>query len=58
MNIAQAKQYLEEGHFPEGSMAPKVRAAIHFIERSGKDTIVTDTNLLGVDNGGTRITIV
>jgi carbamate kinase len=58
MNIAQAKEYLEEGQFPEGSMAPKIRAAIHFIERSGKDTIITDTTLLGVDDGGTRITIV
>jgi carbamate kinase len=58
MSIAQAKKYLKEGQFAEGSMAPKIRAAIHFIERSGKDTIVTDTNLLGVDNGGTRITIV
>ena len=58
MNIAQAKTYLKEGQFPEGSMAPKIRAAIHFVERSGKDTIITDTTLLGVDNGGTRITIV
>ncbi len=58
MNIAQAKQYLKDGQFPEGSMAPKIRAAIHFIERSGKDTIITDTTLLGVDDGGTRITIV
>jgi len=58
MNIAQAKAYLKEGQFAEGSMAPKIRAAIHFIERSGKDTIITDTELLGVDNGGTRITIV
>lgn len=58
MNIAQAKKYLEEGQFGEGSMAPKIRAAIHFIERSGKDTIITDTELLGVDDGGTRITIV
>lgn len=58
MNIAQAKKYLDEGQFGEGSMAPKIRAAIHFIERSGKDTIVTDTKLLGIDNGGTRITIV
>jgi carbamate kinase len=58
MNIAEAKAYLEEGQFAEGSMAPKIRAAIHFIERSGKDTIITDTELLGVDNGGTRVTIV
>lgn len=58
MNIAKAKKYLREGQFSEGSMAPKIRAAIHFVERSGKDTIITDTTLLGVDNGGTRITIV
>ncbi len=58
MSIADAKRYLEEGQFAEGSMAPKIRAAIHFVERSGKDTIITETTLLGVDNGGTRITIV
>ncbi len=58
MSIAEAKKYLDEGQFGEGSMGPKIRAAIHFVERSGKDTIITETTLLGVDNGGTRITIV
>ncbi|HNY03411.1 MAG TPA: carbamate kinase [Bacteroidales bacterium] len=58
MTIAEAKRYLEEGHFPDGSMGPKVRAAIHFVERSGKDTIITKTTMLGIDNGGTRITLV
>ncbi len=58
ISIADAKRYLEEGQFGEGSMAPKIRAAIHFVERSGKDTIITETTLLGVDNGGTRVTIV
>ncbi len=58
MSVAQAREYLEEGQFGEGSMAPKIRAAIHFVERTGKDTIITETTLLGVDNGGTRITIV
>lgn len=58
MSIAEARNYLEEGQFGEGSMGPKIRAAIHFVERSGKDTIITETTLLGVDNGGTRITIV
>ncbi|MFO8130135.1 MAG: carbamate kinase [Bacteroidales bacterium] len=58
MNIAEARKYLEEGHFPEGSMAPKIRAAVHFVENSGKDTIITKTTLLGVDDGGTRITMV
>ncbi|MBU1370848.1 MAG: carbamate kinase [Bacteroidetes bacterium] len=58
MTIAEAKRFLEEGQFGEGSMAPKVRAAINFVERSGKDTIITESTLLGVDDGGTRITIV
>ncbi|HRY32213.1 MAG TPA: carbamate kinase [Bacteroidales bacterium] len=58
MTLAEAKRYLKEGHFGEGSMAPKIRAAINFVEHTGKDTIITRTTLLGVDNGGTRITMV
>jgi carbamate kinase len=58
INIADAKKYLEEGQFGEGSMAPKINAAVQFVERTGKDAIITETTLLGVDNGGTRITMV
>jgi len=58
MTIAEAKRYLDDGQFPEGSMGPKIRAAIHFVERSGKDTIITKTTMLGIDNGGTRVTLV
>ncbi|MEA5111266.1 Carbamate kinase 2 [bioreactor metagenome] len=58
MTIAEAKRYLEEGQFAEGSMAPKIRAAITFVEGSGKDAIITSTDKLGIDNGGTRIVIV
>jgi carbamate kinase len=58
ITIAEAKQYLEEGHFAEGSMAPKIRAAIYFVEHSGKDAIITKTTKLGIDDGGTRIVMV
>ena len=58
MTIAQAKQYLAEGHFAEGSMAPKIRAAIYFVEHSGKDAIITQTTRLGVDDGGTRVVMI
>ena len=58
MSIAQAKRYLAEGQFGAGSMAPKIQAAINFVVRSGNDAIITETSKLGVDNGGTRITIV
>lgn len=58
ITIAEAKKYLTEGQFAEGSMAPKIRAAISFVEGSGKDAIITSTDKLGIDNGGTRISIV
>ncbi|MBC8489951.1 MAG: carbamate kinase [Bacteroidetes bacterium] len=58
MNIAEAKKYLNEGQFAEGSMAPKIRAAIDFVENTGKDVIITKTTLLGVDDGGTRVVFV
>jgi carbamate kinase len=58
MTIAEGRKYLDEGQFGEGSMAPKIRAAIDFVENTGKDAIITKTTLLGVDDGGTRIVIV
>lgn len=58
MTIAEAQQYLDEGQFPDGSMGPKIKAAIRFVENSGKDTIITKTTMLGIDNGGTRITLI
>ena len=41
LNVGQAKKYLQEGQFLEGSMAPKVRACIRFIEYGGEETIIT-----------------
>lgn len=39
---AEAKQYLEEGHFAAGSMKPKIEAVLQFLERGGKRAIITD----------------
>jgi len=58
MSVTEAKQYIKEGQFGAGSMGPKIQAAINFVTKSGKDAIITVPDLLGVDNGGTRITIV
>lgn len=58
MTITEARKYLDEGHFSEGSMAPKVRAAVHFVEYSGNDAIITQTTRLGIDDGGTRVVMV
>ena len=35
------RNHLDEGHFKEGSMAPKVEAAIRFVESGGERTIIS-----------------
>lgn len=55
ITIAEAKQLMDEGHFAEGSMAPKVRAAIYFVENGGKECIITEAGQLGNPSCGTRI---
>jgi carbamate kinase len=48
MTVAEAKQYLEEGtHFAKGSMEPKIRAIVRFLENGGKEAIVTDPKNIG-----------
>jgi carbamate kinase len=43
MTVAEAKEYLAEGtHFAKGSMAPKIEAAIKFLEAGGKKVIITN----------------
>ena len=56
ITVAEAKKYLEEGQFTEGSMAPKMRAAIKFVEETGHEAVITDATSLGNPNAGTRIT--
>ena len=55
ITVAEAKQYLAEGHFTEGSMAPKIRAAIYFVESGGAECIITEAGQLGNPACGTRI---
>jgi len=55
LTIAEAEQYLAEGHFAEGSMAPKIRAALYFVKHGGKECIITEAGSLGKQHCGTRI---
>ncbi len=42
LTLAEVKQYLSEGgHFKEGSMAPKMRAVVQFLEAGGKEALIT-----------------
>jgi carbamate kinase len=37
----EMRRYLKQGHFPPGSMGPKVEAALGFLEKGGKKVIIT-----------------
>jgi len=41
MTLAEAKRYLAEGHFAPGSMGPKIRAIIEFLEQGGREALIT-----------------
>ena len=48
MTAAEAKTYLEQGsHFAKGSMEPKIRAIVRFLEQGGKEAIVTNPENIG-----------
>ncbi len=57
--LAEVKQYLEEGtHFAEGSMAPKMRAVVQFLENGGTEALITNPENLEravAGETGTRI---
>lgn len=39
--LKEIKRYYDKGHFPPGSMGPKIKAAINFIENGGKEVVIT-----------------
>jgi carbamate kinase len=58
ITASRAKEMLEHNQFPPGSMGPKVRAAISFVEKTGKEVLITDTEHLKdalARSGGTFI---
>lgn len=42
MTLAEGEHYLKEGHFPPGSMGPKIEAALDFLRAGGQKVLVTD----------------
>ncbi|MCX7797554.1 MAG: carbamate kinase [Melioribacter sp.] len=57
LTVSEAKKYYAMGEFPEGTMGPKILAAIEFIEGGGKEAIITNEDEIEKDNCGTRITL-
>jgi carbamate kinase len=42
MTLAEARKFHKEGHFPPGSMGPKIEAIVSFLEKGGKEALITN----------------
>ncbi len=57
LNVADAKRYMQEGQFGEGSMGPKIKAAIRFVEKGGSKSVITEATKLEDRKYGSKITM-
>jgi carbamate kinase len=58
LTVEEAKKHLADGQFPPGSMGPKIRAAVEYIEAGGLEVLITkDAHLKAalLNRSGTRI---
>jgi carbamate kinase len=58
ITVEETKQYVTEGHFPPGSMLPKIEASLSFLENNGSRVIITNPESLKdaiVEKAGTHI---
>jgi len=59
VTVAELKELHAQGHFGKGSMGPKVAAIIQFLERGGREAIITSPELLAEaveGRAGTHVT--
>jgi carbamate kinase len=60
MTLSEARQYLADGvHFAKGSMAPKIQACVWYLERGGREALITNPENIAralAGETGTRIT--
>jgi carbamate kinase len=59
VGLEEIRAYLAAGEFPEGSMGPKIRAAIEFLEQGGEEVVITSLECLSAavaGGAGTHIT--
>ncbi len=48
MTVTEARKFLKEGtHFAKGSMAPKIQAAIWYLENGGREALITNPENIG-----------
>ncbi len=47
ITLGEARRYFDEGHFAKGSMGPKVRAIINYLEQGGRAALITMPETIG-----------
>lgn len=57
LDYKDTMKYMNEGQFSEGSMAPKIRACLQFIEQGGRKSVITEAFKLEDKSYGTKITM-
>jgi carbamate kinase len=57
LNYADTIKYLEEGTFAEGTMEPKIRACLEFIQSGGSKSVITEAKKLADKSFGSKITM-
>jgi carbamate kinase len=59
LSVTEARELLAAGEFPEGSMGPKVRACVEFVEGGGRRAVIgalTQARDVVLGDGGTVVT--
>ena len=46
VTMAECRRYIDAGHFPPGSMGPKVESIYGFLRRGGQRGLITDAESL------------
>jgi len=57
LNYNDTMNYLQEGMFGEGDMAPKIKACLQFIKNGGQKSVITEAFKLEDRSYGTKITM-
>jgi carbamate kinase len=47
LTLSEARKYMAEGHFAKGSMGPKIQAIVWYLERGGKQALITNPENIG-----------
>jgi len=47
ITVSEARKYMAEGHFAKGSMLPKIQAILLFLEKGGKEALITNPENIG-----------